>query len=834
MSHSAEPPPPRRRIGSTPPSRPIPPPDGRVPQDRQSKGDTTRRDIASEKPLSARPSVGGSERRPPASPRQPHTSSSGGDRRRQSSRFSEIQFRSIIAVIVTGVLVGATIVAVRSRDGEGGESGTTDSTFVAPSDESSPSTTVVAPILNYPISGNISAEIAELAGDRAIQLRIGDEVLVLDNRDFRIGAEPDSTGLATAIAGSDLLGFDVVPKSDLIEDLEVQITVESTASSLVLLRPELSEFYVIGNPVWDAGVKMMIAASSTFPALVESLKAEAATEGATYLRETSGETERLIVEILESLRAEISADESGGPGESRFGQPRDRSSSITRTDTSRLATESFGYSCDAGLLPVSGAEADGLCFEVVSPPRDRWESHDFTGDIQVKVTNKSPRVALLYYQAEPSAEPVLVGLVPPFSVPSPSVVGIVSKLYSTAAQLDADPNRYRLKDASALAVSVADDSAQTFRLPGAAESGILSAVTVLGAQNAELDGLLTAKQFDFGRGASAVLTLLSSYLFPAMSVVLDNRGLNFRKSNNLKRAQLFAGCSVSTVPDLVGELLIEEFYRPGGIKWAEFLESEGAVPRLFWFVYLRLVLEYQSCDSALEKAELLTICLPSLQAVAEFETYSSRVEECVDSDELFNALVASGIKRALVNIVVSPFEKIDAALAAGALSATALLALGDFLRFGNGDLYPLATLRVPRWCYEVGQSRLRLLGPQRSNSDTMTDVGTLIRNIRDLFDQYAPYASPEFWQRESLAWLWISSLEVPSFVVDSSGLNDDAMSISTKFATIASWFPNTSILGRGQGVAKAISPSGRQEIRDLQAVVARVELAWKPCPNSGS
>jgi len=731
--------------------------------------------------------------------------------------------RQVLTIlIVVGVLVSATIVAVRSGDDEGVGS-TADVT-----------TTTIASISGYPVSGKVSAEVVELADDRTIQLSLGEQAVGLDGREFRIGAESDTTGLAIAIAGNDLLGFDAVPKSDLLEDVEVQISFESTASSLVLLRPELSEFYVIGDPVWDAGVKMMIATSSAFPALVESLKSEAATEGATYLRETSAETEDLVVEILASLRAEFSQVEAGGPGESHRGRSVYRSSPDSSNETSRLTTKSYGYSCDAGLLPVSGAEADGLCFEVVSPPRDRWESHDFTGDVQVKVTNKSPRMALLYYQAESTSEPILVGLVPPFSVPSPSVVGIISKLYSTAVQLDVDPNRYRLKDASTLSASDADDTSQTFRLPGAAESGLLSAVTVLGAQDAVLDALLTAKQFDFGRGASAVLTFLSSYLFPAMSVVLDNRGLNFRSPKNLRRAQLFAGCSVSTVPDLVGEFLIEDFYGRGGIKWDRFLESEGAVPRMFWFVYLRLVLEAQSCDSALERAKLLTICLPSLQAVAQFETYSSRVEECIDSDELINALAKSGIKRALVNIVVSPFEKIDVALAAGALSATAFLSWADFLRFGNGDVYPLTTLRVPRWCYEVGQSRLRLLGPQRSSSGAVTDLRSLIQGIRERVEQYAPYSDPEFWQRESIAWDRIASLDTPSFVIDPSLLRSDAMSISNKFAVIASWFPDTSILGRAEGVVRAISPSGRKDIKELQAAVARIEIAWRPCPNSGN
>lgn len=731
--------------------------------------------------------------------------------------------RQVLTIlIVVGVLVSATIVAVRSGDDEGVGS-TADVT-----------TTTIASISGYPVSGKVSAEVVELADDRIIQLSLGEQAVGLDGREFRIGAESDTTGLAIAIAGNDLLGFDAVPKSDLLEDSEVQISFESTASSLVFLRPELSEFYVIGNPVWDAGVKMMIAASPAFPALVESLKTEAATEGATYLRRTGADTESLVVEILASLRAEFSQGEAGGPGESHRGRSVYRSSPDSSNETSRLTTKSYGYSCDAGLLPVSGAEADGLCFEVITPPRDRWETYEFNDDIEVRVSNKSPRIAMLYYQAESSAEPILLGLVPPFSVPPPSVVGIIGKLYSTAVQLDGNPNRYRLKDVSSLTALDVDDTSQTFRLPSGTEAGKLSAVSVLGARDAELDALLVARQFDFGRGASAVLTFLSSYLFPAMSVVLDNRGLNFRSPKNLRSAQLFAECSVSTVPNLVGQFLVEDFYGNNGVKWDKFLTSEGTVPKMFWFVYLRLVLEDSSCDSALEKAELLTFCLPSLQAVAKFETYSSQVENCINSDELFTALVTAGIKRALVNIVVSPFEKIDVALAAGALSATALLSLGDFLRFGNGDVYPLATLKVPRWCYEVGQSRLRLLGPQRSTSNAVTDLPSLVRDIRERIEQYAPYADPEFWQRESVAWNRISTLDSPSFVVDPSTMKEDATKMSAQLAVIASWFPNTSFVGRAEGIARAISPSGRREISELQAAVARVEIAWRPCPNSGN
>jgi hypothetical protein len=731
-------------------------------------------------------------------------------------------FRLLALLVVAVVLLGTVLVAVRSGLDEGTSS---------PLDIT---TTSVASTKGYLISGSISADIAKLADNRPLQLGIGGRTAEIAVRDFLVGAETETTGLATVTAGNDLVGFDAVPKSDLLDDFEVQISFESTASSLVLLRPELSEIYTIGDPVWDAGVKMMIAEMSAFPALVAALKSEAASEGTTYLREIGAQTEIIILDVVASLREEFAPSNSDGPGETRARRYLNDSQFTLGSDTLRPAAETYGYSCDEGLLPLSGAEADGLCFEVVTPPRERWETHDFADEIEVRVSNKSPRIALLYYQTESSAEPTLVGLVPPFTVPSPSVVGIISKLYSTAAQLDANPNRYRLKDASSLAALDTDEDAEVFRLPGGTEAGRLSAVTVLGAQDAALDLLLEARQFDFGRAASAVLTLLSSYLFPAMGVVLDNRRLNFRSPANLKRAQLFAECSISTVPNLIGEFIVEDIYGDGGIRWDKFLTSEGAVPKVFWFVYLRLVLQDRSCDSALEKAELLTICMPSLQAVANIETYSTQVEGCINSNELFNALVEAGIKRALVNIVVSPFEKIDVVLAAGSLSATALLSLGDFLRFGNGDVYPLNTLRVPRWCYEVGQSRLRLLGPQRSTSNAAADVQTLIRNLRERIERYAPYATPEFWQRESIAWERISTLDAPSFVPDPSALKRDATTISAKFATIASWFPDTSIYGRATGLLKAISPSGRQEITELQDAVAKVEIAWRPCPNSGN
>lgn len=780
-------------------------------------------------------------------PKPPAPRSGSGDsnnRRRKFTRLSDLPLKTLAVTLAAAILTIASVIVTRSGDSDGQRSGDSDpsnSAIDGQSPSGSGSTTSVPPLDGFVVAGVVNQQIFDLANGAPVALSIGDQSVELDAPEFRSASNPDTTGLAMATAGEDVLGLDVVPKSELLEEFEMEISLESTAVALVLLRPELSEFFTLGDPVWDAGMKMMIANTSTFASLVLALESELAAEGSSYLRELAPRTKELILDTINSLRLQFGEGVSGGPGEAIGGRGanlRLRRSAEVEQPTSGA---NYEYSCDEGLLPISGAEADGLCFEVVTPSRESWEQYDFSGDMQIRVENKSPRMALLYYQSSPNAEASLIGFVPPLSVPSPSAIGIISKLFGSAVQTS-DWARYKLQDQGTLEV-LDDDDWLLYDLPDAREEGKLTAVTAFGSQDLTLDSLLNTFQFDRGRVASAAVTFLSSYLFPALSVVLDSRNLSFR-TTYLRKTRLFTGCPVSTIPDLVGDFKYEDFYNGNQIRLQALTETSGVMTKMYWFVVIRLVVQGRSilktrddlekeCQKALADAESLSTCLPSLNAISALPTNWVSATDCLDSEDLVNELIASGVKRALVNIGISPFEKLDTALAAGSLTVTAFLAVTDRLRFANVDAYPLSTIRVPRWCYEVGQSRLRILGPRPIGAKSPKNLTDFVLDLRAFGDRVSTWSSRSFWVSESQSWQRIATLATPDFVADSAALRRDATEVSTKFSVIASWFPSDDLWGRAKGGAMLLSEEGRKEIRELTAAVQRIEFSWKTCPNAG-
>lgn len=281
----------------------------------------------------------------------------------------------------------------------------------------------------------------------------------------------------------------------------------------MLLRPEVSDVFVLGNPVLDAAAYEVLIQSSELQSLVLELRAEAVSEGSVYLRELSPATEARIIETTNWFRTTVSDGvvDSGNLSARVNRNPR-RESGLSP----RARVVGLPQTCDEGLMPSSFGEADGLCIEVTSPNREDWETYDFSQNMDIEIRNLSPRAAAVFLQDNGGPQTFL-GLVP-LDLTLPSTSEILMKVFNKPTKtFNLAPDSVDLPE---------KESGSKFSLNSSTAESVLTTVTfdwplLPGIENPEFDQLVTTAGLESYRGLAFGLTSLSTYVLPVLGVVLD-------------------------------------------------------------------------------------------------------------------------------------------------------------------------------------------------------------------------------------------------------------------------------------------------------------------------
>lgn len=696
--------------------------------------------------------------------------------------------------------------------------------------------------------GRVDDRLLAIAPRDGQKVVIGSKDADLSDDQFEIrGAEPEATGLAYFEAGGVLLGLDLVPKSRELAEFETTISVESTAVSLVLLHPQMSEFHTLGNPVGDAALKMIVARTPSFTGLVRSLDAEIETDGINYLDRQSTTTESLIETVVNESRATINEfrqvrSSGGGFGQSVSPKFVDRKfahqSSQRGSQSSAKIESAYPITCDYGLIPSSYGEADGLCVVLKSPDKENWDTFAFDADITIEVTNLAPRAVAVFTSPMQGERGSLLGFVPPLDVSVSSGELMAWALAEVKKVTVAGLTNYDLKDPESNSAKDRESSASavtmTFRDP--TRLGEISTVSVLGTPDQVINESLDERTFQQGRALSGVLTVLSSYIFPSLSVLLD-KGEWATLPGTSKN--VFDACPASVFTDLLGGTALNLASAFGDLRdgLSRSITTEIGVSEIFWFVFVRryyhknalskpTVDTYTSeCEKALAMAKILSACTPTLKSFL-----SASLIDCLSSDDELQALLVGSIQRVFVS-VVNPFAKLDLALGASGVALTGIWTFSDTARFGNADVYRLETVSVPLWCYEVSRSRSRFVGafPEIPEDGWRG----MILALRQGLEQLTKFSDDEFWSSESERWNEISELEPPTNSFAAAQIADDAKLVSASFQAIAALMPTDSIIDKGKNVGKLFrDPKVLAKFTELDGPMERIDQVWQSCPQA--
>lgn len=696
--------------------------------------------------------------------------------------------------------------------------------------------------------GRVDDRLLAIAPGDGQKVVIGSKDADLSDDQFEIrGAEPEATGLAYFEAGGVLLGFDLVPKSRELADFETRISVESTAVALVLLHPQMSEFHTLGDPVGDAALKMIVARTPSFTNLVGSLAAEIETDGINYLDSQSTTTESLIETVVNESKATINAFRQVRTSEGGFGQsvsPKFADRKIARQNSQRSSQSSpkpestYPITCDYGLTPDSYGEADGLCLILKSPDKENWDTFAFDTDMTIEVTNLAPRAVAVFTSPMHGEPGSLLGFVPPLDVSLSSYDLMAWALVEAKKLAVAGLTNYDLKDSESNSAKDRESSTSavtmTFRDP--TRLGVVNTVSVLGTPDQVINKSMNERNFQQGRALSGVLTALSSYIFPAISVLLDEREWATLRGTS---KNVFDACPASVLTDLLGgtALNLAAAFGDLGDGLSRSLTTENGVSEIFWFIFVRRYYHKNAlskptaatytreCETALATAKTLAACTPTLKSLI-----ASSLIDCLSSDEELKALTSATIQRVLVS-AINPFTKLDLALGASGVALTGIWTFSDTARFGNADVYRLETVSVPLWCYEVSRSRSRFVGA----FPEMPEDGWrgLILALRQGLEQLTKLSNAEFWSSESERWNEISELEPPTNTYGATQIAGDANQVSASFQAIAALMPTDSIIDKGKNVGKLFrDPEVLAKITELDGPMKRIDQVWQSCPQS--
>lgn len=712
----------------------------------------------------------------------------------------------------------------------------------------SPTTTVV---------GTVSDELLALAPGIAIEVRLGPESALVSNGGFSTTGTAEHTGLATLVAGEEILGVSLLPKSDSLVTTTRDVSLESTALAMVLLRPEISDVYVIGNPIFDAAAQELLLQSDELQAVVSALRAEKDLEGETFLRELSPDTQGQLGVAADWFRQRVSN------GESKPVNLAARSS--RQTSTSRQETElrvsGLPQTCDEGLMPSSSGEADGLCIEVLSPKRADWENFTFDSTMEVAVKNLSPRAVALFLESDGSGRSFL-GMVPPLDLTLPTASEILLKVFdSTTKYFTLAPD---------LELDAEPDNTTTFVLDGAVATSLLTTVTfdypgVPGVANPTFDQLASATDLQSGRMVAAVITTLSVYFLPLLGVLIDSKEIT-----NPKRGGLLAECPESLFTDLFTSALdistsgdqqgsVDEVV---STKFEALIDSEGAVPQLFW---LAVATRYtgSDCENALANARVITGCLPTIRRFFEVFQRSANnfpaLPNCVGDfrDELIDRLTQGAFKAALKGIV-NPLERADLGLVVLGSARSAAWSLRDAKRFADGDQYDLSTVTIPRWCYETAAFRTRMFGV--FNEFDVEQSGNLIKDFREIVQGFLTLttqlveiggnlSSETNWEREAQAWSEIAAIGPPDVQPAAHRAADISAAIAQIIPDVKEAVRLSAELFTSDNAPKRLALSGQLTLKIIEiegsfstisdqvtegaADFERFDIAWRnTCPQS--
>lgn len=609
------------------------------------------------------------------------------------------------------------------------------------------------------ITGTVSDELMALSRDSSPEVRLGSETVKVGNDGFSSVGAADHTGLATLMVGDEILGSNLVPKSDSLIISSLQVSLESTALSMVLLRPEIADVYVVGNPILDAAAQELLLRSAELQAVVDALRAEKNLEGVTYLREISPETQERVGLAADWFRWTVSQDTATSVN---LAARPSRETSNIRPET-ELRVEGLPQTCDEGLMPSSTGEADGLCFEVISPKRADWETYTFDGALEVAIKNLSPRAAALFHDSNASGLR-FIGLVPPLDLTLPSVGEILWKVFESPTQyFQLAPNA---------STSNSADSRTTFIVDNVSE---LSKITTVsfdypgfpGVTNSEFDELVDGSDLKTGRAISVGLTALSTYLLPLFAVLLDSKKWTTKNT----QSGFLSECPATVITDLAEsatELLLNDDNSLSGSEtlFDLLLNSEGTIPYLFWLSLADLM--GQDCESAMNDTKIVTACFPTLRsfidAMRSPPASSPQLDQC--GSEIFDQLLeelAFGALRGLVN----PLAKANTGIVLLGSARALAWSLRDAKRFADGDQYEISTIRLPRWCYEVAAFNTRMLGV--FNKLEIDKSGNFIKDFREIVQGFlmlttqlvevgGNLTNESNWEREAKIWLEIAEI----------------------------------------------------------------------------
>lgn len=698
------------------------------------------------------------------------------------------------------------------------------------------------------VNGTVDIELLDLAGQNSAEIQLGSSSAEVSNGNFTIQGTAENTGLASLTSGVDLLGMNLVPKSSKLASYNVPISIESTAISLVLLRPEVSDVFVLGNPVLDAAAYEVLIESSELQSLVLELRTEAVSEGSVYLRELSPATEARITETTNWFRATVSdgAVDNGNLSARIKRNPR-RESGISP----RARVVGLPQTCDEGLMPSSFGEADGLCIEVTSPNREDWETYDFSQNMDIEIRNLSPRAAAVFLQDNGGPQTFL-GLVPPLDLTLPSTSEILMKVFNKPTKIfNLAPDSVDLPE---------KELGSKFSLNGSTAKSVLTTVTfdwplLPGIENPEFDQLVTSAGLESYRDLAFGLTSLSTYLLPVLGVVLDKA---FKETS--QGLGVLSSCPPSFIPKIAESAVSSTLGAGQDSIFDQLLNAEDGIPQLFWMVVLTRFTG-SDCERAIANASIITGCWPSIRSFFDaILTTTDDIEgfnACFGDfrDEIFDRLVL-GASRSVLKTIVSPIDKIDTSLMVLGILRSVAWQARDAKRFADGDQYQLTTVAdVPRWCYEVTASVTRLTGVF---GDVSLDTsGTVLETFREVIQGFlnvstqlvelgGNLARESTWERETRAWEVIATI-APTEV------RSDAETVAQFAQTISETIPNlktvirlsTQELLQGElgisetaQLAAALLSFERDAARveelyeQLLPAFERIDTAYQSCPQS--
>lgn len=641
------------------------------------------------------------------------------------------------------------------------------------------------------VEGVVNDELLRLASEGSPTIKLGTNAESVSEGKFGIEGAAEHTGLASVVDGDYTLGISLVPKSRALKSPSIDVSFESTAIALVLLRPEISNVLVLGNPVLDAAAYELLLTSDAITDVISELRNESASEGREYLEDLSPTTEARIIEATEWFREQVSGESSGGD----LSRRRIRDGSREADLAPFVRPPELPQTCDEGLLPRSFGEADGLCVNVVSPKRDDWEKFDFSKDMAVQIRNLSPRAAAIFFN-DGAGSHRFVGYVPPLDLTLPN-----ASEYLLAFSDEAVTKFFEFLDVPGLTLDEGVDDAQSteLTLQGISRDSVLTTISfdwpgVPGINNQEFDDFVAANNLAYSRNLAFALTLLSTYVLPIIGVVLDSRDVG--GENNPTLNEVISDCSRSLMPELFKSAA--DSYLGSESSWdlGDLMNAEGGVPVLFWMIVLGQF-SGSECEELEANARVISGCYPSLGSFfSSFATLvddSDGVTSCIGDfrDELVERFLVPPngfLFKETLKKIADPLEKVDVGLQILSVARSAAASLGDAKRFADGDQYELRTVAdVPRWCYEIAASSSRIVGVygflDLDSSGNLAEqlreliqgLIVLVNQIDDLSDKLA---DDSFWEREARAWETIAT-------VAPEELRPDAKAVAEFFREIA-------------------------------------------------